>query len=132
MKKKNLIIITVTAVVIIAVAGVALFVFLNQLPEEQKARDAAMSYIKTNHPQTADLIKNLNWEGGIRNNYEAGKQSYIYSSQGWTVIVQYPLDDASDPTYAIMAVCTSGTIVVEWHGTYHDGTITETSYRYTS
>jgi uncharacterized protein YpmB len=103
MKKKNLIIITVTAVIIIAVAGVALFVFLNQLPEEQKARDAAINYIKTNHPQTADLIKNLNWEGGIRNNYEAGKQSYIYSSQGWTVIVQYPLDDASDPTYTVMA-----------------------------
>ena len=131
MKKKFILVIAVATVLLIAV-GVGLFFFNVQTPPEIKARDATISYIKNNHPETSFMMHNFAWEGGIRHNFEAGKNSYLYASpdQGWNLTIQRP-EDATDPTYTITAVCTSGGAVLEWHGTYHNGVINETSYRLT-
>jgi hypothetical protein len=125
LRKNNIIITAVVAIVIVVGASVA-WIYLTSLSEQEKARDSTISFIKTNHPETASLIGNFKWEGGIRNNYQEGVESYIYSSQGWTVIIQFP--PVQKPVYTIQAVCTSGAIVVNWHGSYQDGIITETSY----
>ena len=131
MKKKLILVIAVANILLIAV-GIGLFLFNVQTPPEIKARDATISYIKDNHPETSFMMHTFAWEGGIRYNFEAGKDSYLYASpdQGWNLTIQRPAD-ATDPTYTITAVCTSGGAVLEWHGTYHNGVINETSYRLT-
>ena len=132
-KKKFILVIAAAVVLLIVLVGTVSFLNNSQSsPPELKARDAAISYIKNNHSETSFMMHTFAWEGGIRYNYEAGKDSYIYASpdQGWNVIIQFPTG-STDPTYTIMAVCTSGGAVLEWHGTYHNGAITETSYRLT-
>jgi hypothetical protein len=131
MKKKFILVIAVVVILLVAI-GVGLFVFNGQAPPEVKARDATINYIKDNHPETSFMMHTFAWEGGIRYNFESGKDSYIYSSpdQGWSLTIQRPAGD-TDATYTILAVCTSGGAVLEWHGTYHNGTINETSYRLT-
>jgi hypothetical protein len=131
MKKKFILVIAVAVILLIAV-GIGLFFFNGQTSAEIKAREATISYIKDNHPETSFMMHNFAWEGGIRYNFEAGKDSYLYASpdQGWNLIIQRPAD-AIDPTYTVTAVCTSGGAVLEWHGTYTNGVINETSYRLT-
>ena len=131
MRKKLTIIVAVVAIVAIVAATAAYLFTNNSLSEQEKARNAAMNYIKTNHPETAYLMENMNWEGGLRSNYQAGSITYIYTStnQGWTVILQSPTDSIHN--YTIQASTTQGTILVNWHGTYQDNIITETSFKNT-
>ena len=129
MQKRIIIVAAVIAIVIVVAASAAWIFTSPRLSEQEKARDAVINYIKTNHAETAPLIKNLSWEGGIRNNYLVGEDTYIYGSQGWTVIIHIPV--VPNPIYTIETSCTSGSILVVWHGTYQNSAITETSYRYT-
>ena len=131
MKKKRKIMVAVVAVIIVAAIATVWILMNNPLSEQERVRDEAMRYIKTNHPETASLMENIKWEGGIRNNYEAGLITYIYSSpdQGWTVIIQSP--ETSIHNYNIQVVCTQGGGLVNWHGLYQDNAITETSMKNT-
>ena len=129
MQRKLIILVAIIAIVVVVAASAAWIYPSTLLSEQEKARNAAINYIQTKHTETASLMTNLNWKGGIQDNYLLGAETYSYTAQGWTVNVQYPV--VPNPIYTIEASCTSGGVVVDWHGTYQSGAITETSYTYT-
>jgi hypothetical protein len=128
LQKNHIIILAAVVLVIVVAAGAGWWFTNSSLSTQEKARDATINYIRTNHEIATLVTNNLQWEGGIRENYQAGVETYIYSTptQGWTVIIQYPF--VSNPTYSIEAVYTLGGIIVDWHGNYQGGTITETGF----
>ena len=93
---------------------------------QEQARDAAITYIKANHAQTAPLITGLEWEGGREDTGLLVSEKYDYYRGGWTVTVSYPVEP--NPTYTITADYSSEETTVSWIGTYKNGTIKETSY----
>lgn len=139
--KRNLIIaIAVIAVVVIVAASGAWICLQNpspaptatptpELTAQEQARDAAITYIQTNHAQTASLLADLSWTGG-RATPEGlvGGETYVYTSGNWNLTVQYPV--IPNPTYTINATYAAGTTSVDWQGTCSDNHITEVSYIY--
>lgn len=105
---------------------------------QERAREAIMDYIKTNHVETAPFVQNLMWTGGrIAQGMIVGTETYKYISQGWNVTMQYPI--YPNPTYTINVSYISPTsqitpekINVNWQGTWQNGTIIETKYVFTS
>ncbi|MCW3995729.1 MAG: hypothetical protein NWE98_06235 [Candidatus Bathyarchaeota archaeon] len=97
---------------------------------QEQVRDAAISYIETNHAETVPYTTNLSWSGGRATaGGVVGAETYIYTSGGWTVTIKYPV--IPNPPYTINATYTSGTTSIVWEGTSQNSTITETSYSYT-
>ncbi|MCW4006749.1 MAG: hypothetical protein NWF04_09205 [Candidatus Bathyarchaeota archaeon] len=100
-------------------------------PQEQ-ARDAAMDYIKTNHPETMQFITELAWTGGRQDSGLLGAETYIYQSEGWTLTIKYPV--VANPIYEITVdYSTTSTQIgipyhITWTGTYQNGCATEASY----
>jgi hypothetical protein len=102
----------------------------NQEPEKpfpEQARDAAVSYIKANHPDAAQFINGFDWAGG-RQTPEGldGAETYSYVSQNWNVTIHYPV--VPNPSYAVMANYTHGDASIAWEGTWQNGDIAETNY----
>lgn len=93
---------------------------------QEQVRDAAMTFIKTKHPQTAQLMTSLEWAEQRDDAELLGEEKYVYTSENWTVTVSYPV--TSDPTYTVTADY-SGDTYVSWQGTYLHGAIKETSYK---
>jgi hypothetical protein len=100
---------------------------------ETQARDDTMSYIGTNHVETAQFMTSLSWTGGREDTGLLGVEKYMYNSAGWTVAIQYPV--VLNPTYTIYAryispvsQITPEQVIFYWQGTWQNGTITETSY----
>ncbi len=63
-------------------------------------REVALTYIKDNHPETAQFTNNLSWKGG-RTTPEGivGAETYTYNANGWQVTIQYPV--IPNPVYEI-------------------------------
>jgi hypothetical protein len=111
---------------------------LTPLSAQEQARDAAMTYIKTNHNEIAPYMQSFTWTGGRTTPAMIlGAETYSYQSFGWNVTIQYAV--VLNPLYAINATYTSpvsqitpGQVTVAWQGTWQNGTITETSYTFNS
>jgi hypothetical protein len=98
----------------------------SQTPGPEQARDAAMNYIKVNHPQTALLMAMPQWTSNIEDNGVVGSSTYDYYSGGWSVTVQFPV--VVDPTYNVAATYSGEDGAVSWAGTYQNGVVAEASY----
>jgi len=112
---------------------------VSQTPEssvQEQVRDATMTYIRANHPETAQFMNNLSaWTGGREDTGLLGAETYIYNSTGWTVTIKYPV--IPNPVYTITAdysaTSTQGASIpyrVIWEGTWENGSVTETSYTF--
>ncbi len=108
-----------------------------EVSTQEQVRDAVMTYIKTNHNETATYMLSFSWTGG-RTTPELilGAETYSYQSEGWNVTMQYPV--VPNPIYAVTADYTSpisqvtpAEKIVAWLGTWQNGTISETSYNNT-
>jgi hypothetical protein len=128
-----------TFIVIVAIVGGISWALISssaapELSVQKQIRDNAMTYIKTNHTETAQFMNNLAWTGGRTTpDGIVGAETYTYLSQGWNVTITYPV--IPNPTYTITAdysaTSSGGASIpyrVMWQGTWENGTITETSY----
>jgi hypothetical protein len=98
-----------------------------QMPSPQdQIRDAAMIYIKYNHPETAPIITNASWSTGKLETGLVGSETIIYYDGGWTVTVQYPV--VPNPVYTVTANYTVGDVYVVWQATYDAGAFKDESY----
>ena len=93
---------------------------------QEQVRDSAMTFIKTKHVQTAQLMTSLEWVGQRDDAGLVGQEKYVYTSGDWTVTVSYPV--TSNPTYNITADYSADSYV-SWQGTYQQGAIKETIYK---
>ncbi len=162
MKQQTLLIILAVAAIVIIAGGFGAWTLLNSnqpssstatpsptattTPEpssspedtvQQQVRDASMTYIKTNHPETEQLMTDLSWTGGRQETGLIGAETYVYETvhgmiggQWWTVNLAYPV--VPNPVYTVAVNYTQSGVAspvnIVWQGTYQDGTITETSY----
>ena len=108
-----------------------------ELTTQEQIRDSVLSYIKTQHSQTAPYMQDFMWTGGMMpTGMMVGSSTYSYLSNGWNVTMQYPI--TLNPRYTITANYTSPISeiypprnMIMWSGTWQKGTITETSYSFT-
>ena len=103
------------------------------LTTQEKIRDSVMSFIKSNHPETAQFIKDLVWTGGIVSPQNLiGAETFIYYSPGWNFTISYPV--IPNPTYTITADYSAPAISLPyriiWQGTYQNQTIKVNSYTF--
>ncbi len=102
-----------------------------ELSEQETIRDSVMNYIKTNHPETAQFMKDLVWTGG-RATAEGviGAERYAYYALGWNLTMSYPV--VPDPIYKITADYKMPGIGIPiriiWEGTWQNQDIKETNY----
>jgi hypothetical protein len=138
-RKKLLAVIALT--IVLAVVGGVSWVLINSNPTapselsiQEQVREAAMAYMKGNHPETAQFMNNLGWTGGrVAPTVFVGAETYTYLSQGWNVTISYPV--VPNPKYTITtdysAASTGGASIpyrVIWQGFWEDGAIVETNY----
>jgi hypothetical protein len=96
-------------------------------PQEQ-VRDAVMSFIKINHNTQptflmTDLMADLNWTGGRQETGLVGAETYMYTSDFWTVLIKYPV--VPNPIYTVYVDFGRISPQVGWQGTVEDNNITE-------
>ncbi|MCW4021931.1 MAG: hypothetical protein ACOWW1_10010, partial [archaeon] len=98
----------------------------------EQIRDNIIQYIKDNHPETAVLVDNFHWTGGLVETGLLGAGLYTYESEGWTVEISYPI--VVNPTYEVTVEYSVPSEMISipysltWQGTYENGTITENTY----
>ena len=144
MANKTLIIV-VAVVLIVIVAGSAVWVCNNPnfnpsptptptptpaTPQEQ-VRDDIISFINNNHNEIAlvnPLITDLNWTGGRQETGLVGAETYIYTSDFWTVLIEYPV--VPNPIYTVYVDFGRISPQVAWQGTMEGGNITENNFTY--
>jgi hypothetical protein len=102
-----------------------------ELTTQEKIRDSVISFIKSNHPETAQFIKDLVWTGGrVTPPNIVGAETYMYYSQGWNVTINYPV--VPNAIYKIVADYSAPSIGIPyriiWKGTWQNEVINETSY----
>ncbi len=108
----------------------------NVIPTQEQVRDAAMTYIKTNHRETEQFMNNLAWTGGRVDTNLLGAETYTYKSQEWTVTIHYPV--IANPAYNITVnysttTASGGVSIpysVAWQGTWENGYVSEASYTF--
>jgi len=91
-----------------------------------QARDASMNYMASNHAETAQLMSGFSWTSEKQETGLVGSETYVYTSVGWTVQVEYPV--VPNPTFIVSANFSQGDEKVSWRGTYQNSAITENSY----
>jgi hypothetical protein len=101
------------------------------LTRQEKIRNSAMSFIKSNHPETAQFVKDLVWTGGkVTPSNIVGAEIYMYYSQGWNVTINYPV--VPNAIYNIVADYSAQTIGIPyriiWKGNWQNEEINEASY----
>ena len=89
-----------------------------------------MDFIKSNHPETAQFMKDLVWTGGrVTPQNLVGAETFMYYSQGWNVTISYPV--VPNPTYNIAADYSAPGISIPyriiWKGTCQNQVIKETA-----
>lgn len=106
-----------------------------KLTLHEQIRDAAIEYIKTNHPETVHFMDKFEWTGGrVTPENLIGTETYTYASSGWLVTLSYPV--VAEPVYKITvnynAPVEEGDVsipyAVQWEGNWANNGITETSY----
>jgi hypothetical protein len=103
---------------------------------QEQIRDSVISYIRTQHSQTAPYMQNFMWTGGMMSpGMMVGASTYSYQSNGWNVTMQYPI--TLNPMYTITVNYTSPVSevfpaqnMIMWSGTWQNSTITETGYSF--
>jgi hypothetical protein len=85
-----------------------------------------MNFINSTHPETQVITADLSWTGGRQNTGLVGAEKYIYTSNGWTVELNYPV--IPHPIYTVSANYTKDQVTVSWEGTSENDIINETSY----
>jgi hypothetical protein len=98
---------------------------------QEKIRDSVMNFIKSNHPETAQFIKDLAWTGGrVTPQNLVGAETYMYYSLGWNLTLNYPV--VPNAVYTITADYSAVSIGIPyrviWQGTWQNEVINETSY----
>jgi hypothetical protein len=98
---------------------------------QEKIRDSIMNFIKSNHPETAQFIKDLTWTGGrVTPQNLVGAETYMYYSLGWNLTLSYPV--VPNAVYTITADYSAVSIGIPyrviWQGTWQNEVINETSY----
>lgn len=107
------------------------------LIQQEQIRDAVISYIRTQHSQTAPYMQDFMWSGGMMpQGMMLGSSAYSYQSNGWNMTMRHPV--VPNPIYTITANYTSPISevtpkrnMIMWSGTWQNGTITETGYTFT-
>jgi len=98
---------------------------------QEYIRSDAVAFIAASHPETAQFMGNFTWIGGAVQTLMP-PETYIYSSRGWTLMIQYPLK--ASQAYSITAEYTSSGIgipyKISWAGTWENGNVTETAYSF--
>src|SRR5512135_2161379 len=64
----------------------------NSMPKlmiHEQMRDAVITYIFANHPETSQFVINLAWACGRQETGLLGAETYKYQSQGWVVTIKY-------------------------------------------
>jgi len=102
-----------------------------ELTTQEKIRNSVMSFIKSNHPETAQFVKDLVWTGGkVTPSNIVGAETYMYYSQSWNVTINYPV--VPNAIYKIVADYSAPTIGIPyriiWTGNWQNEVINETSY----
>ncbi len=100
-----------------------------KLDLSEQIRNDAVAYFAANHPETVQFMDNITWTGGAVETF-APPETYIYNSQGWTMMIQYPLKEGQSYNLNVEYVA-SGVGVpyrITWTGTWIGGNITETSF----
>jgi hypothetical protein len=97
-----------------------------QLAGSGQARDAAVTYMTVNHPQTVPFFVDANWANGTNDGGFTGILTCDYFFGGWDITVQSSL--VSNPAYDISATYFASGGSVSWTGTYKDRAMVETSY----
>jgi hypothetical protein len=102
-----------------------------ELTTQEKIRDSVISFIKSNHPEAAQFMKDLVWTGGrVTPPNIVGAETYMYFSQGWNVTINYPV--VPNTIYKIVADYSATSIGIPyriiWKGTWQNEVINETSY----
>jgi len=102
-----------------------------ELTTQEKIRDSVMNFIKSNHTETAQFIKDLVWTGGrVTPQNLVGAETFMYYSQGWNVTISYPV--VPNAIYNIVADYSAPYIGIPyriiWKGTWQNEVIVETSY----
>jgi hypothetical protein len=105
--------------------------FPTEIATQEKIRDSAMSFIKSNHPETAVFVKDLVWTGGRETpSKTVGAETYMYYSNGWNVTINYPV--VPNSIYSIVADYSAPSTGIPyriiWVGTSQNEVIKETSY----
>jgi hypothetical protein len=143
LKRKKLLAASALVVILVVIGGVSWMLLTSKQPElpelstQEQVRNAAMSYIRGNHPETAQFMNNLAWTGGrVAPPDIVGTETYTYLSQGWNVTISYPV--VPNPVYDITAnysaTSTEGASIpyrVFWQGTWETGAIVEYNYIFT-
>jgi hypothetical protein len=117
------------SLIVVIIAGVIYGVYSFRAHEitQEQVRDATMTYVRINHPETAQCMKSLSWTGGnITPKGVVGGATYSCTSDGWNVTMQYPV--VPNALYSITANYVAPSAHVACQGTWQNGTITETSY----
>jgi hypothetical protein len=104
-----------------------------ELTIQEKILNSAMDFIKSNHPETAQFIKDLVWTGGrVTPQDLVGAETFMYYSSGWNFTISYPV--IPNPAYTITADYSAPGISIPyriiWQGTYQNQTIKENSYTF--
>jgi hypothetical protein len=96
---------------------------------QEQIRVDTMAYIAEMHPETAAFMDDLTWTGGAVETF-APPATFIYNSQGWTVMIQEPLQEGQ--TYTVNAGYASLGVGIpynlEWAGCWLNGSVTETNF----
>ena len=90
-----------------------------------------MGFLKSNHAETAQFMKDLVWTGGRTTPPNiVGAETYMYYSQGWNVTINYPV--VLNTVYKVVADYSAIGIGIPyriiWKGTWQNEVINETSY----
>jgi hypothetical protein len=98
---------------------------------QEQVRDSVMSFLRSNHPETAQFMTDLVWTGGrVTARNLVGAETYMYYSQGWNVTISYPV--VPHAIYKIVADYSAIGIIIPyriiWQGTWQNEVINETSY----
>jgi hypothetical protein len=105
--------------------------FPTEITPQEKIRDSAMNFIKSNHPETALFMKDLVWTGGtVTLANIVGAETYMYYSNGWNVTINYPV--VPDTIYSIVTDYSAPSLGIPyriiWVGTSQNEVIKETSF----
>ncbi len=98
------------------------------LSAQEQIRDLGMAFLKSNKPETAPLVANLSWTGGMDPSAPEGTIRYLFYStdNAWSVTVESSINSTS--TYTVNGTYNSLTMYVSFAETYTSGTFKLTSY----
>jgi hypothetical protein len=91
----------------------------------EQIRGGALLYLAANHTQALQLMGEFSWSGGKQETGGLGAETYVYTNDSWSVVIDYPV--VPNPLYTITVDYSSHDVSVNWMGTFQNQTFTETS-----